>query len=68
MPCRQGFQLSPLTAGSNAVLRVEYAQCALPSAMVESAGCVKITADGYLEEDGHLEASRVSAEEVHCQP
>jgi hypothetical protein len=68
MPCRYGFQLSPLMTASNAILRIEYAQCGLPSAMVGSAGCVKITADGYIEEDGHVEASRVSAEEVHCQP
>jgi hypothetical protein len=68
IPCRHGFQLSPLTTASNAVLRVEYPHCGLPDAMVGSAGCVKITADGYLEEDGHVEASRVLAEEVHCQP
>lgn len=68
LPCRYGFQLSPLTSASNAVLRVEYAHCGLPDAMVAGAGCVKITADGYLDDDGHVEASRVLAEEVHCQP
>jgi hypothetical protein len=67
-PCRYGFQLSPLTTASNAVLRVEYGQCKLPDALVNSGGCVKITADGYVADDGHVEASRVLAEAVHCQP
>jgi hypothetical protein len=67
--CRYGFRLSPLSTASNAVLRVEYGHCPLPEALLGGrGGCVKVTADGYLGDDGHLEASRVSAEDVHCQP
>jgi hypothetical protein len=66
--CRYGFRLSPLSAASNAVLRVEYGHCPLPEALLVGGGCVKITADGYLGDDGHLEASWVMAEDVHCQP
>jgi hypothetical protein len=67
--CRYGFRLSPLSSASNAVLRVETGRCSLPEPLINAGGsCVKVTANGYLGDDGHLEASRVMAEYVHCQP
>jgi hypothetical protein len=67
--CRFGFRLRPLTVDSNAVLRVEYPRCRIPEALTNpNGGCVKVTAEGRVAADGHLEAKRVMAQFVQCQP
>jgi hypothetical protein len=67
--CRFGFRLRPLTVDSNAVLRVEYPRCRIPETLTDaSGGCVKVTAEGRLAADGHLEAKRVVGQLVQCQP
>jgi hypothetical protein len=67
--CRYVFGLRPLASASDAVLRVESAQCVLPEPIIDAAGsCVKVTADGYLGDDGHLEVSRLSAVSARCPP
>jgi cytochrome c-type biogenesis protein CcmE len=67
--CRFGFHLRPLTVDSNAVLRVEYPRCRIPETLANAnGGCVKVTAEGRLAADGHLEAKRVMAQFVQCQP
>jgi hypothetical protein len=67
--CRFGFRLRPLAVDSNAALRIEYARCRIPDALTASnGGCVKVTAEGRRAADGHLEAKRVVAQFVQCQP
>jgi hypothetical protein len=67
--CRFGFHLRPLTVDSNAVLRVEYPRCRIPETLANAnGGCVKVTAEGRLAADGHLEARRLMAQFVQCQP
>jgi hypothetical protein len=67
--CRYVFGLRPLASNSNVVLRVESAQCLLPDPLISPGGaCVKVTADGYLGDDGHLEASRLTAVPARCPP
>lgn len=67
--CRFGFRLRPLTVDSNAVLRVEYPRCRIPESLTDAnGGCVKVTAEGRLAADGHLDAKRLMAQLVQCQP
>jgi cytochrome c-type biogenesis protein CcmE len=67
--CRFGFRLRPLTVDSNATLRVEYPRCRIPETLANAnGGCVKVTAEGRRAADGHLEAKRVMAQFVQCQP